>query len=146
MRKAKAVQVAFIRVVVMRRWGTRTMGRMMSKSFFISGNRVVFVANADGADLRYRAHSHALPSGVQVPARINERCETVFVVEHGTLEFMVGGAVGHVVSGGFVRVPAGIPFGYRNIGDDAAHILSRCLAPTRTSCKVTIEIGTLSAA
>jgi mannose-6-phosphate isomerase-like protein (cupin superfamily) len=118
----------------------------MSKSFFISGNRVIFVANADGADLRYRAHSHSVPSHVQVPARVNERSETVFVVEHGTLEFMVGGAVGHVMSGGFVRVPAGVPFGYRNIGEDAAQILSRCVAPTKTSCKVTIEIGALSAA
>ena len=122
------------------------MGRTMSKSFFMSANRVIFVANADGADLRYRAHSHSVPPSVQIPARTNDRSETVFVVEHGTLEFMVGGAVGHVTSGGFVRVPAGIPFGYRNIGDDAAQILSRCIAPTKTSSKLTIEIGALTAA
>jgi mannose-6-phosphate isomerase-like protein (cupin superfamily) len=126
--------------------GHENNGANMSKSFFISANRVIFVANADGADLRYRAHSHSVPPNVQVPARINERSETVFVVEHGTLEFMVGGAVGHVVSGGFVRVPAGIPFGYRNIGEDSAQILSRCVAPSKTACKVTIEIGALSAA
>lgn len=130
----------------MRQWGTGTDGTHMSKSFFISDNRVIFVANADGAGLHYRAHCHTLPPNIQVPARINERSETVFVVEHGTLEFMVGGAVGHVISGGFVRVPAGIPFGYRNIGEDSAQILSRCIAPTRTSCKVTIQIGALSAA
>ena len=122
------------------------MGRTMSKSFFMSANRVIFVANADGADLRYRAHAHSVPPSVQIPARTNDRSETVFVVEHGTLEFMVGGAVGHVPSGGFVRVPAGIPFGYRNIGDDAAQILSRCIAPTKTSSKLTIEIGALTAA
>lgn len=130
----------------MRLWGTRTNGAHMSKSFFLSGNQVIFVANADGADLRYRAHSHTIPASVQVPARVNERSETVFVVEHGTLEFMVGGAVGHIVDGGFVRVPAGVPFGYRNIGDDAAHVLSRCIAPKKASVSVTIEIGALSAA
>lgn len=118
----------------------------MSKSFFISGNQAVFLANADGADLRYRAHTHAVPPGVQVPARVNERSETVFVIEHGTLEFMIGGAVGHVTTGGFVRVPPGLPFAYRNIGADAAQILSRCVTPSRTSCRVIIEIGALTAA
>ena len=118
----------------------------MSKSFFLSGDRVVFLANADGADLRYRAHAHTVPAGVQVPARINERAETVFVVAHGTLGFMVGGAVGHVITGGFVRIPPGIAFGYRNIGDEPAQILSRCVAPEKHVRRVTIEIGTLSAA
>lgn len=113
----------------------------MSKSFFMSGDRVVFLANGDAADLRYRAHSHTVPPQVLVPARINERSETVFVVEHGTLEFMVGGAVGHVSAGGFVRVAAGIPFGYRNIGDEPAHILSRCMAAPRNVRRVTIEIA-----
>jgi len=118
----------------------------MSKSFFLSGNQVIFVANADGADLRYRAHSHTVPANVQVPARVNERSETVFVIEHGTLEFMVGGAVGHVIDGGFVRVPAGVSFGYRNIGDGPAHLLSRCVSPSKSSVKVTVEIGAQSAA
>lgn len=118
----------------------------MSKSFFISGNRVVFVANADGADLRYRAHSYVVPPQVQVPTRTNDRSETVFVVESGMLEFMVGGAVGYVAAGKFVRVPAGVPFAYRNIGTEPCHVLSRCVAPVKTSCRVTIEIGALSAA
>jgi NADPH-dependent 2,4-dienoyl-CoA reductase/sulfur reductase-like enzyme/ferredoxin len=85
----------------------------MSKSFFLAGNQVVFVANADGADLRYRAHADTIPPQVQVPARTKERSETVFVVEHGTLEFMVGGAVGHIATGSFVRVPLGMGFCYR---------------------------------
>jgi len=113
----------------------------MSKSFFLAGNRVVFVANSEGADLRYRAHAHTVPPHVQVPARTNERAETVFVVEHGTLEFMIGGAVGHVVTGGFVRVPAGIAFGYRNIGREPAQILSRSMPPAKVSCRVTVEIA-----
>jgi mannose-6-phosphate isomerase-like protein (cupin superfamily) len=114
----------------------------MSKSFFIAGDRVVFLANGDAADLRYRAHTHSVPPHVQVPARVNERSETVFVVEHGTLEFMIGGAVGHVITGGFVRVPPGVAFGYRNIGDEPAQILSRCMAPAQKSVRrVTIEIA-----
>jgi mannose-6-phosphate isomerase-like protein (cupin superfamily) len=113
----------------------------MSKSFFLAGDRVVFIANADGADLRYRAHAHTIPPQVQVPARTNERSETVFVVEHGTLEFMVGGAVGYITAGGFVRVPPGVAFGYRNIGDESAHILSRCMAPPRSVRRVTIEVA-----
>ncbi|RYE60311.1 MAG: cupin domain-containing protein [Hyphomicrobiales bacterium] len=118
----------------------------MSKSFFLSGNRVIFVANADGADLRYRAHANTIAPNVQVPARRNERSETVFVVESGTLEFMIDGAVGHVSTGGFVRVPAGMSFAYRNIGEEPAHVLSRCMAPTKGSCSVTIQIGALTAA
>ena len=113
----------------------------MSKSFFLAGNHVVFVANADGADLRYRGHSHTIPPHVQVPARTNERSETVIVVEHGTLEFMVGGAVGHVITGGFVRVPPGIAFGYRNIGSEPAQILSRCVPPAKATRRVTVEIA-----
>ena len=113
----------------------------MSKSFFLSGDSVIFVANADGADLRYRANSHTIPPHVQVPARTNARAETVFVVEHGTLEFMVDGAIGHIVTGGFVRVPPGIAFGYRNIGSEPAQILSRSMPPSKVSCRVTIEIA-----
>lgn len=113
----------------------------MSKSFFLAGDRVIFVANADGADLRYRAHAHTVPPQVQVPARVNVRSETIFVVENGTLEFMVAGAVGHIAAGGFVRIPAGIPFGYRNVGDEPAHILSRCMAPQKPLRRVTIEVA-----
>jgi mannose-6-phosphate isomerase-like protein (cupin superfamily) len=113
----------------------------MSKSFFLAGNQVVFVANADGADLRYRAHAHTVPPNVQVPARTNDHAETVFVVEIGTLEFMVGGAVGHVSAGGFVRIPPGVAFGYRNIGSEPAQILSRSMPPTKRTCRVTFEIA-----
>lgn len=113
----------------------------MSKSFFIAGDRVIFLANADGADLRYRAHSHAVPPRGQIPARINEKSETVFVVEHGMLEFMIGGAVGYVGSGSFVRVPAGVAFAYRNNGDEPALVLSRCVLPPKATKRMTFEIA-----
>ena len=117
------------------------MGRNMSKSFFLAGDKVIFLANADGADLRYRAHAHTVSPQVQVPARVNERSETVFVVEHGSMEFMIGGAVGHVSAGGFVRVPAGVQFAYRNCGDEAAQLLSRCVLPVKATKRITFEIA-----
>ena len=113
----------------------------MSRSFFITDNRVVFIANGEGADLRYRAHSHAVAPFAQVPARTNPRAETVFVVEQGILEFMVGGAVGHAQAGDFVRIPPGVAFAYRNLGNRPAHILSRCVPPIQTACSVTISIA-----
>lgn len=113
----------------------------MSKSFFLDGQRVVFIANAEGADLRYRAHAHTLPHGVQVPARTNDKSRLIFVIERGTLEFMAGGAVGFVSTGDVVRVAPGSAFAYRNVGDGEAVILSRCDRPTRVGRRVTIEVA-----
>ena len=113
----------------------------MSRSFFLSGNTVHFIANADGADLRYRAGSHYVPPHETVPARINHGGETILVVEHGTLEFMVGGATAIVAAGGHVRVPRGVACGYRNLGDETAHLLARSMAPIRTGRRVTIDLA-----
>ena len=113
----------------------------MSKSFFLDDERVVFIANAEGADLRYRAHAHTLPQGVQVPARTNDKSRLIFVIEHGTLEFMVGGAVGHVSAGEVVRVAPGLAFAYRNVGDGEAVILSRCDRPARAGRRLSIEVA-----
>lgn len=113
----------------------------MSRSFFITGNKVIFIANGEGADLRYRAHYSVIPPFAQVPARTNPRTETAFVVEHGTLEFMVSGAVAQVQAGDFVRVPAGHTFAYRNVGNEAAHLLSRCVPPVHMTCSVTLSIA-----
>lgn len=113
----------------------------MSKTFFLDGDRVVFVANAEGADLRYRAHVHVLLQGVQVPARTNDKSRLIFVIEHGTLEFMVGGAVGYVSAGEVVRVAPGIAFACRNVGDGEAVILSRCERPARAGRRVSIEVA-----
>jgi mannose-6-phosphate isomerase-like protein (cupin superfamily) len=113
----------------------------MSKSFFLHGQRVVFIANAEGADLRYRAHAHTLPQGVQVPTRTNDKSRLIFVIERGMLEFMVGGAVGFVSAGDLVRVAPGLTFAYRNVGDGEAVILSRCDRPARAGRRVTVEVA-----
>jgi mannose-6-phosphate isomerase-like protein (cupin superfamily) len=97
--------------------------------FVIAGRRAARVAN-DNADVRYRASVHDVAVGVQVPARCHARAETQFMVEEGIVEFMIGGASGMVLAGDVVRVPAGVPYAYRNAGDTAARILMRCIPPT----------------
>lgn len=113
----------------------------MHRSFLINGDKIVFIANADGADLRYRSHAHTLPPGVQVPARSNDKSQLIFVIERGMVEFMVGGAVGFVGAGEVVRVAPGVTFAYRNAGDEDAVILSRCDKPARPVRRVTVEIA-----
>lgn len=113
----------------------------MSRTFFLTGDQILFIANDGGADLRYRAHSHEVAAGVQVPARSNERSDMIFVVEQGVLEFMIGGAVGHVSAGGFVRVQAGISFAYRNPGPEPVHLLSRPIARQRGVRRASIEVA-----
>lgn len=115
-------------------------GLVVTRSFFIDDDRIVFIANA-GADLRYRAHAHRLPPGMQVPTRRNERSSLVFVLETGTLEFMVEGAVGCIRAGELVRIAPGASFAYRNIGNSEALLLSRCQAPTRPVRRVTVEVA-----
>lgn len=112
----------------------------MTRSFFLDNGRVVFIANA-GADLRYRAHAHRLRPGALVPARRNERSTLVFVVENGTLEFMVEGAVGFIAAGEAVRIAPGASFAYRNAGNTEALLLSRCQAPCRPVRRVTVEVA-----
>lgn len=107
-------------------------------AFVIAAGRAAFVAN-DNCDFRYRATSHHLPVGIQVPARSHDRAETHFMVADGMIEFMVGGASGIVLAGDFVRVPAGVSYAYRNAGDSLAHLLVRQVNPAavRIAARVT---------
>ncbi|MEO6394736.1 MAG: cupin domain-containing protein [Devosia sp.] len=115
---------------------------MPKTSFFVAGDRAALVAN-DTADLKYRAAVHYVPPGAQVPIRTNESNDTICFVEVGTLEFMIGGPAGFVGAGGFIRVPRGVPFAYRNAGRDTARLLVRAELPasTRKSVRVVIEIA-----
>lgn len=112
----------------------------MSRSFFVDDGRIVFIANA-GADLRYRAHAHRLAPGAQIPTRRNERSTLIFVVESGTLEFMVEGAVGLLRTGEIARIAPGASFAYRNAGNSEALVLSRCQGPSRPVRRVTVEVA-----
>lgn len=102
---------------------------MRSRAFMIAGGHAALIAN-DVNDFRYHAAAHYVPVGVQVPVRTHDRAETQFVVEDGVVEFMIGGAAGLVLAGDFVRVPAGVPYAYRNAGDTTARILVRAINPT----------------
>ena len=64
---------------------------MNDRTFVIAGDRAAIIAN-DVDDCRYRAAAHYVPVGVQVPVRSHGSAETQFMLEDGTLEFMVGGA------------------------------------------------------
>src|SRR5690349_13373396 len=102
---------------------------MGNRAFMISGGHAALVAN-DVNDFRYRATAHYVPVGVQVPVRTHDRAETQFVVEDGVVEFMIGGAAGLVLAGDFVRVPAGVPYAYRNAGETTARVLMRAINPS----------------
>lgn len=102
---------------------------MGNRAFVIAGGHATLIAN-DVNDFRYHASAHYVPVGVQVPVRTHDRAETQFVVEDGVIEFMIGGAAGLVLAGDFVRVPAGVPYAYRNAGETTARVLVRAVNPT----------------
>lgn len=104
---------------------------MNERAFFIAGDRAAVIAN-DIHDARYRAAAHYVPVGVQVPVRSHGDAETVFMLEEGMLEFMVGGAATHIVAPSVVRVPPGVPYAYRNVGDYTARLLVRASKPEPT--------------
>lgn len=115
---------------------------MASRAFVIAGGHAALIAN-DVNDFRYHAAAHYVPVGVQVPVRTHDRAETQFVVEDGVVEFMIGGAAGLVLAADFVRVPAGVPYAYRNAGDATARILVRAINPAaaRRALKATTDFA-----
>ena len=113
------------------------MGR---QAFGIAGDRAVLIAN-DVTDFRYRAAVHHLPVGAQVAVQCRDNVETHFVLESGRVEFMVGGAVGIVLGGDFVRVPAGRPYAYRNVGDTTACVLMHTASPTPIRRALQLIVG-----
>ncbi len=101
---------------------------MATRAFVITGDKAAVIAN-DAGDFLYRGMAHRLPIGAQVAARTNALAETLFMVEDGLVEFMVGGASAPVLTGDFVRVPPGVMFAYRNAGDGPATVLMRTTSP-----------------
>lgn len=101
---------------------------MHRKAFIIAGDQAAAIAN-DIHDPRYLAGVHHLPVGVQSPTRVDGAAETQFMLEDGTLEFMVGGASTFIAAPGVIRVPPGVAYAYRNIGDETARLLVRSVKP-----------------
>jgi mannose-6-phosphate isomerase-like protein (cupin superfamily) len=104
---------------------------MSDRAFFIAGDQAAVIAN-DSNDARYRAAVHYVPVGVQVPVRSHGDAETQFMLEDGVLEFMVGGAATYVAAPGMVRVPPGVPYAYRNVGEHTARLLVHASRPEPT--------------
>lgn len=115
---------------------------MGKRAFVITGDTAALVAN-DNCDFRYSATAHYVPVGVQIAARQHDHAETQFMVEDGILEFMIGGGAGMVMTGDFVRVPAGVPYAYRNAGDGTARLLMRSVNPatTRRAAQISIHFA-----
>ena len=115
---------------------------MPHANFIIAGDRAAPIAN-DLTDVRYHAATYYLPADGQSPIRSNDATDIVFYVEEGTLEFMIGGPAGFVGAGGFIRVPAGVPYAYRNAGNETACILMRAErpAPIRKGLMVKLEFA-----
>ena len=116
---------------------------MSRHAFFVSGDRIVHIANPSGAGLQYQAQCQVLLPEAQAPACRRETAETMIVVQRGTLEVMINGATAMVGAGSFVRVPPKAWFAYRNAGRDAAQILCRTapILPVRETCRITIHIA-----
>jgi mannose-6-phosphate isomerase-like protein (cupin superfamily) len=115
---------------------------MSRHAFFITGDRVVPVANAAGAGFQYQAQAHVLLPQVQIGPHRHEHSETVIVVSEGTLEVMVNGMASLVGAGSFVRIAPGTWFAYRNAGEGPARVLCRT-APQqarRHGLRVTIHL------
>jgi mannose-6-phosphate isomerase-like protein (cupin superfamily) len=104
---------------------------MNDRAFLIAGDQAALIAN-DMDDPRYRAAAHYVPVGVQVPTRSHGDAETQFMLEDGTLEFMIGGAATYVTAPYVVRVPPGVPYAYRNVGEHTARLLVRAHKPELT--------------
>lgn len=104
---------------------------MNDRSFVIAGDQAAVIAN-DTDDTRYRAAVHYVPVGVQVPVRSHGDAAMQFMLEDGTLEFMVGGAATYVTAPQTMRVPAGVPYAYRNVGEHTARLLVRAAKPEPT--------------
>lgn len=104
---------------------------MNDRAFIIAGDQAAVVAN-DIEDTRYRAAVHYVPVGVQIPVRSHGDAETQFMLEDGTLEFMVGGAATYLTAPNVIRVPPGVPYAYRNVGEHTARLLVRANKPEPT--------------
>lgn len=93
---------------------------MSTSAYFVTTTRAIRVANDNGP---MAANVHHLPPMMQTGTRRNRLSEMVLFVEEGVVEFMIGGASGHVTAGGFVRIPIDTPYSFRNAGDETARIV-----------------------
>jgi mannose-6-phosphate isomerase-like protein (cupin superfamily) len=116
---------------------------MSRRAFFIASDRIFHIANPCGAGLGYHAQAHVVHPGAQVSPQMQERAETIILIEQGVLEVMINGMTGWVAAGGHIRIPANTWYAYRNDTDEPTRILYRT-APVqrpREGCRITIQIA-----
>lgn len=114
-----------------------------ARAFFIAGEKIIHIANPAGAGLAHQAVPTRVAPGAQSKARMHEGAETVIVVERGTIDLMVNGAVFALCAGQFARVAPGQCFAWRNTGREAAELLVKTVPPTchKRACKVMLSIA-----
>jgi len=54
---------------------------------------------------------------------LHRRCEETFLIQEGTLDFLIGDEVVTLEEGDFVRVPPGVKHGYQNVSGKSVRML-----------------------
>lgn len=116
---------------------------MSSRAFIIAGNRLLPVANPEGAALTYHARAFAVLPEQRVPVQQNRHADTVIAVTEGMVEVMINGAVTLLAAGDFIRIKAGLHFAWRNPRAELARVLQRsCRATTRSPhCWIALNVA-----
>jgi quercetin dioxygenase-like cupin family protein len=90
----------------------------------VTGETLVFrTTSADSKGERVVVEAFVEPRGAVAAAHVHPAQEERFEVLAGTLEFRLGKETLVAEAGDRVRVPAGTPHRFRNVGDDTAHFV-----------------------
>ena len=100
-------------------------------AFQAGDDHVRLIVSADETDGRYSmlewivAAGERLPNGVTRDyfPHLHRGCEETFLVQSGSLEFLIGDEVVNLEAGDFVRVPAGVRHGYQNTSGKPVEML-----------------------
>src|SRR5262245_50499646 len=101
---------------------------MCTSAVFFNGSEAMYVAN-DGAELRYHANIEYLPPYYEAEARPSAERELLYIIERGTIEFMVDGHSVFVSDGDVVRIKPAAFYSYRNPSPRPARLLVRTMRP-----------------
>ena len=93
------------------------------REFQLLGDRVLIKSSAKETDGAYSfMHWTAAPGATALP-HAHERYEETFYVLNGELSFLLGEKTAIIAIGDFVRVPAGVRHGYKNLSADPVDML-----------------------
>ncbi|NKB97362.1 MAG: cupin domain-containing protein [Pseudomonadales bacterium] len=75
--------------------------------------------------LEWTVAANELPVGEQreYGSHLHHRCEETFLIQSGSLEFLIGDEVATLSAGDFARVPPGVRHGYQNVSGEPVVML-----------------------